>query len=467
MSRSKYIYFMLVILFLFYSDAYSFQGKVVKNEASLSTGYSWYAYTPRSLDHGDKTHIVVSAVQYDCSKTNNDKEANRYINGLIAESEIYKFVLLVPSFSKNCNSIFNEWTLHFPEYVFSGSYDDQFYRPDLKLNNMVDELKLYLHQNGLYINDRIFIYGYSISGHFANRYSLLHPDRIQAVAAGGLSGLISLPFSSYAERRMDWFLGVNNFESITGLSFDYSAYENIPQYYFWGENDLFPYHLDESFPEWVKVWGSNNVEALTNQCTFLSSQIPNATCREYAGIGHQETEQTIVDVFNFFAQSVFTLAVSSTGTTNVLISATPNSYGGMANYTKSNIPNGAQITLTAPASNENAIFSSWSGCDSTNQLDRTCALSMDGNRTVTANYIETHLTNREKANKLFDWLESEFPQILFPTPQQTLHADNIYARFYSGLDVAIGTIGTNLYFLDQTGVLHNLGAVDVWLPYAL
>jgi hypothetical protein len=185
---------------------------------------------------------------------------------------------------------------------------------------MVDELKLYLNQNELYVFDKIFIYGYSINGHFANRYSLLHPDRVQAVAAGGLSGLITLPFSSYAEREMNWYLGVNNFESITGLFFDFSAYENIPQYYFWGENDLFPYHLDEGFPEWVEVWGSNSVEALTNQCAFLSSQIPNATCHEYPGIGHDETSETIEDIFLFFEQ----FKTHNSPITIVLTNASPN-----------------------------------------------------------------------------------------------------------------------------------------------
>lgn len=78
-------------------------------------------------------------------------------------------------------------------------------------------------------------------------------------------------------------------------------------------------------------------------------------------------------------------------------------------------------------------------------------------------HASDNLTDLQKANIIFNWLESEVPQILFPTPQQTLHADNIYARFYPGLDVAIGTIGSDLYYLDHTGVLHNLGAVEVCL----
>ncbi|MFW6219220.1 MAG: hypothetical protein ACOC3S_03795 [Bacteroidota bacterium] len=71
----------------------------------------------------------------------------------------------------------------------------------------------------------------------------------------------------------------------------------------------------------------------------------------------------------------------------------------------------------------------------------------------------------EMADSLFDWLESQVPEILFPAPQKTLQAEGILARCYPGLDVAIGIVIDDFYYLDETGILHNLGPVEAWLEY--
>jgi hypothetical protein len=53
-----------------------------------------------------------------------------------------------------------------------------------------------------------------------------------------------------------------------------------------------------------------------------------------------------------------------------------------------------------------------------------------------------------------------------PTPQSTHESDGIYFRYYPGTNVYIWTIQNDLYFYDHLGVLHNLGSVDIWLPFA-
>ena len=76
------------------------------------------------------------------------------------------------------------------------------------------------------------------------------------------------------------------------------------------------------------------------------------------------------------------------------------------------------------------------------------------------------LSDSQKANKIFNWLEYEFPEILSPTPQPTYESDGIYFRYYPGTNVYLGTIQNDLYFYDHLGVLYNLGSVDIWLPHA-
>ncbi|WP_198145950.1 LamG-like jellyroll fold domain-containing protein [Desulfonatronovibrio magnus] len=80
------------------------------------------------------------------------------------------------------------------------------------------------------------------------------------------------------------------------------------------------------------------------------------------------------------------LAVNSTGASSVSITATPSNYGGTTNYSHTIIPNNTEITLTAPDAKDNAIFTSWTGCDETDPETRTCTVTMDEDKTVTVNY---------------------------------------------------------------------------------
>ncbi|WP_158269791.1 SBBP repeat-containing protein [Desulfonatronum sp. SC1] len=80
-----------------------------------------------------------------------------------------------------------------------------------------------------------------------------------------------------------------------------------------------------------------------------------------------------------------TLTVTANRTTAVPITSSPSGYGGTTDYIKG-VANGTTITLTAPATKGAARFDSWSGCDATNQSARTCTVTMNADKPVTANY---------------------------------------------------------------------------------
>ena len=46
---------------------------------------------------------------------------------------------------------------------------------------------------GTKVNDKIFLNGYSSSGYFAQRFSLIHPELIDTACIGGSSGSIPIP----------------------------------------------------------------------------------------------------------------------------------------------------------------------------------------------------------------------------------------------------------------------------------
>jgi hypothetical protein len=81
----------------------------------------------------------------------------------------------------------------------------------------------------------------------------------------------------------------------------------------------------------------------------------------------------------------YTLNVNSSWAFAVAITASPTTYAGTTNYSKTAIPSGTSITLTAPATSGGKNFNNWTGCNSSST--RTCTVSMTANKTVTANYL--------------------------------------------------------------------------------
>lgn len=86
------------------------------------------------------------------------------------------------------------------------------------------------------------------------------------------------------------------------------------------------------------------------------------------------------------------LSVNSSGAEAVRITASPDAYGGTTNYTIRNLSYAEEVTLTAPAMSNGAIFLNWEGCDETDQDARTCMVEMTDDKSVTAFYgdQETH-----------------------------------------------------------------------------
>lgn len=84
----------------------------------------------------------------------------------------------------------------------------------------------------------------------------------------------------------------------------------------------------------------------------------------------------------FFPTNYYSLSVNASGASFVPISSF--SYGGLAGYTKTNIPESSYVTLTAPSSFSGKSFNGWSGCNSTSGLS--CTVIMTSSRFVTVYY---------------------------------------------------------------------------------
>ena len=286
------------------------KGSIVSIPPNENIPYYWNYYIPQQSTKIDSYRIILNGsygqggTDVESAQIETLHQMNGWKNYFNDSSYIF-LTIAIPR--RNSTYHGDPWVLHFPEYVFNKKSGKLNYRPDELVNLIIDELILSIDQNGLNINKKVFVFGYSIGGHFSNRYSLLNPSRVEAFAAGGLSGELSLSFETLVDRKLLWPLGVSNYRELTGKEFKKEIYNNIPKYIFWGENDLFPYHLDEKSGDpyynfWKKIWGVNSAEALTAQVKKSIEENNSMIYKEYQNIGHEFTGDQFRDMLVFFSQ---------------------------------------------------------------------------------------------------------------------------------------------------------------------
>lgn len=113
--------------------------------------------------------------------------------------------------------------------------DDLLYRVDEQIVRMIAKTKnMVLNEFGINLDNKIFLNGYSSSGVFAQRFSLLHPEMIDTVCIGGASGSIPVPSDD-----LDYPLGVKDYEELIGKKFDFEQYKDIKFRYYVGEYETF------------------------------------------------------------------------------------------------------------------------------------------------------------------------------------------------------------------------------------
>ena len=194
-------------------------------------------------------------------------------------------------------------------------------RLDLQLVRMIEHARDTLQKLGYPTGERVLMTGFSASGTFVNRFSLIHPDRVFALAAGGLNGLLMLPVREMNGQKVNYPLGTNDFSDLFGMTFDSAAFKNIPQFLYMGKLDdndavLFDDGYDPDERETVfRTTGEKMQPDRWNSCRdiYLAENI-NATIISYDSLGHENPLRVKEDILSFFISVIDTS--HSSGLTN-------------------------------------------------------------------------------------------------------------------------------------------------------
>ncbi len=184
-------------------------------------------------------------------------------------------------------------------------------RIDLQLIAMIEDANTTLSSLHISLEKKICINGFSASGTFANRFTLIHPEIVAAVACGGINAISILPVSSIDDSRLNYPIGTNDFKAIFGTNPNLEAYKKIPQFIYMGgldSNDavLFDDAYSEEERQIIfKVLGKKMFPDRWGKCeSIYSSNGINATYKLYPDIGHATNRTMNSEIADFFKKNI-------------------------------------------------------------------------------------------------------------------------------------------------------------------
>lgn len=179
-------------------------------------------------------------------------------------------------------------------------------RIDLQLIAMIRDAQALLRRNGIEVRDKVFMHGYSASGVYTNRFAILHPDVVRAVAAGGVNGIPTFATSQWQGTTLAFPVGIADLKELVGIEFDEQAYRQVSQYIYMGYLDRNDTTLSrdafcEEHAQLIRslIGADMGKRWLVSQSIYRELGVP-AQCVTYNGSGHEIKSEMIEDVVAFF-----------------------------------------------------------------------------------------------------------------------------------------------------------------------
>lgn len=194
---------------------------------------------------------------------------------------------------------------------------EKYKRLDKQLLAMIEDAKSRLKQNHIEVQNEVLMFGFSASGSFVNRFTAMHPEKVQAIAAGGLNGMAILPHEKLNDRNLYYPVGVYDVNKLTNKDFNLEAFKNVPQLLIMGSedsNDTLP--NDDAFNDRQKdiIKDVYNTKPANNDANILIERFKKAKefyqqkniqsqFAIYEGVGHTITTEMGKDIVEFFQKN--------------------------------------------------------------------------------------------------------------------------------------------------------------------
>jgi hypothetical protein len=284
----------------------------VNPEENKGFYFPYFLFIPENSSQSGPVHVVVEPnnsgfvdddLQKHIEKAERTATLDSYMGNYVARA--FNYPLVVPVFPRT-KSDWKTYTHSLDRDVMMQK-DNPLERIDLQLLAMVKDARQKLELRDIRTEQEILLTGFSASGTFANRFTLLHPDQVLAVAAGGLNGLLMLPLDSLGSELLKYPVGIGDIKALTNEEFKENSFIKTPQFYFMGaldDNDAIPYDdaFDQEEREQIyRLLGREMMPKRWEKCKELYNDLNvNATIKVYEETGHEHPEKVKREVVEFF-----------------------------------------------------------------------------------------------------------------------------------------------------------------------
>ncbi len=292
----------------------SYKGELlfIEPEQGDSFNYPYFLFIPEQLAPGLKSYLIVEPnnsgfadddLQKHIEKAERIATMDFYPGNYVARHLHYP--LIVPVFPRQKT----QWRIytHALDRDVMRQKDTPLERLDEQLLEIFEDARLKLQARNVETEDRFMMTGFSASGTFVNRFTALHPDRVFAVAGGGLNGLLMLPADTLQGINLIYPLGTYDLYELTGKDFQKDLFLQTPQFYYMGQlddNDAVPYEDAFSQNERELIYlllGREMMPRRWEQCkvVYLNEGV-NARINTYENMGHENPEFVKQEIVKFF-----------------------------------------------------------------------------------------------------------------------------------------------------------------------
>lgn len=289
---------------------------LVEPDSDAGFNYPYFLYAPARRDSEQAASILVQP--NNSGQTTDDfdvqqRSARRRIEGGTSRmvADRLSVPLLIPVFPRP-ESAPVDWRhyVHALDRQTMQISDGPVERVDRQLLRMADDARQRLNDQSYSVDDQLMLNGFSAAGNFVDRFTILHPDRVRSVTAGGLNGTAILPVEEADGHTLDFHIGIADVEALTGEPVDLDALSDTNQLLYMGEddgNDTIPYDdawSDEMREIALDVYGEAMVTDRFPTCQRAYEQAGvDAQFKVYEGAGHSP-HVALEDIVEFHQRSL-------------------------------------------------------------------------------------------------------------------------------------------------------------------
>lgn len=308
----KKIFLFVFVFFGFFSVSRGeATGEIITFPANPAKGFQWgYAlYLPTTMDTSRKLPLLLQMNNSGYTKSVEEAEQkalrelrnNGYYYRTSDELGVPLLLPLVQRFAPvDSEQPFYTHELNRATFI---SQDEKIKRLDLQVLAMLKDARKQLKKRGIRTQKKYLVTGFSASGAFAWRWTMLHPEYVLATVSGG-DHYPMLPLEEMDGMTLIYPVGVGDFKQYTGKKFNKKAWLKVPIFSSNGEvdyNDPLPY--EECWAEKIErpvlqhvLPEKDTIDRMRHSRQLLAQLAPNVQTHLYPNLEH-ETKLEDVSAF--------------------------------------------------------------------------------------------------------------------------------------------------------------------------